>query len=239
VHQQFLLLQNTTLVDTMQKLLDKWMDALTEHKRLNCKELVPCDRLNAISSFTRYFDAYATIENGCDPADTESFTLMVENWFLFCLIWGIGGSLDEAGRKAFDALVREMDTRFPTSNTVFDYVLDPATKSWVPWESRLTATFRPPTGVPFFKILVPTVDTFRNRFLALALIKQSHHVLFTGYVGVGKTMIAASMLDDLPDGRTSMAINFSAQTSSKSLQVLIHPELSPTTNVLATLRVGA
>jgi dynein heavy chain len=34
-------------------------------------------------------------------------------WFLFCIIWGIGGPLDEEGRKKFDALMREMDTRYP------------------------------------------------------------------------------------------------------------------------------
>lgn len=226
-------MQNGALVETLQKLLDKWMDALTEHKRLNCRELVPCDRLNAISTFTRYFDAFATAENGADGDDTP----MVENWFLFCLIWGIGGSLDDSGRRSFDAFVRELDTRFPTANTVFDYVLDVPSKSWLPWESRLSSSFRPPPGVPFFKILVPTVDTFRNRFLATALVKQSHHVLFTGAVGVGKTMIAAAMLDELPDGRTSMSINFSAQTSSNSLQARCRSTLrcEPTRTSIAAL----
>jgi dynein heavy chain, axonemal len=210
--------QNTTLVDALGKLCDKWFDALAEHKRLNCRELVPCDRLNALKTTTRYFDAFATPDNGCDPADSEHFPALVENWFLFSLIWGLGGSLDEGGRKAFDGHVREMDARFPTLNTVFDYVFDGPTKTWVPWESRLTSTFRPPAGVPFFKILVPTVDTYRNRCLGGALVRGGHHVLFTGAVGVGKTMVAASMLDDLPDARASMTINFSAQTSSNSLQ---------------------
>lgn len=207
------------MVEALQKLCDKWVDALTEHKRLNCKELVPCDRLSAVATFTRLFDAFATPDNGCDPADAEHYAPAIENWFLFCLIWGVGGSLDDSGRKAFDSLVREMDPRFPTLNTVFDFVYDAPTRSWVPWESRVSGAFRPPPGVPFFKILVPTVDTYRNRYLGTALVRNSHHVLFTGSVGVGKTMVAASMLDDLPDGRTSMTINFSAQTSSNSLQV--------------------
>jgi dynein heavy chain, axonemal len=213
------LVQNPVLVETVQKLTEKWLDALTEHKRLNCKELVPCDRLSAIRTVTRYFDSFATPENACDPADASSYPTMLENWFLFCLIWGIGGSLDDPGRKAFDSFFREADPRIPTGGTVFDYWLDPAQKAWVPWETKLPSTFRPPPGTPFFKILVPTVDTHRNRVLGMALLKQNYHVLFTGNVGVGKTMIASAMLDSLPGGRASMVINFSAQTSSNSLQV--------------------
>lgn len=34
-------------------------------------------------------------------------------WFLFCLIWGIGGTLDEDGRKKFDTYMRDKDSRFP------------------------------------------------------------------------------------------------------------------------------
>jgi hypothetical protein len=219
IHQAQIAVQNPVLVDTVQKLTEKWLDALTEHKRLNCKELVPCDRLSAVKTVTRYFDTFATSENGCDPADAANYTTMLENWFCFCLIWGIGGSLDDHGRRAFDSFFREMDPRIPTSSTVFDYWLDPAQKTWVLWETKLPSTFRPQPGMPFFKVLVPTVDTHRNRVLATALLKQNYHVLFTGNVGVGKTMIASAMLDELPGGRTSMVINFSAQTSSNSLQV--------------------
>lgn len=41
---------DAVLVDTLWKLIDKFMHALTEHKRLYCRELVPCDRLSAVRS---------------------------------------------------------------------------------------------------------------------------------------------------------------------------------------------
>lgn len=50
-------------------------------------------------------------------------------------------------------------------------------------------------------------------------MKRFHHVLMAGAVGVGKTMIAEALIGNLPEGRVSMTINFSAQTSSNSLQV--------------------
>ena len=67
--------------------------------------------------------------------------------------------------------------------------------------------------------MVPTVDTVRNKFVAGALVKVFQHTLIVGNVGVGKTMIIQSLLDSLPADRGSMVINFSAQTSSNSLQV--------------------
>ena len=76
---------------------------------------------------------------------------------------------------------------------------------------------------------MPTVDTYRNRFLARELIKNGYHTLFTGGVGVGKTMVAQALLEDLPGGRAAMTINFSAQTSSNSLQDTIEGKLEKRT----------
>lgn len=47
----------------------------------------------------------------------------------------------------------------------------------------------------------------------------NRHSLIVGKVGVGKTLIANSILSSLPEGLSTMTINFSAQTSSNSLQV--------------------
>lgn len=103
---------------------------------------------------------------------------------------------------------------------MFEYFVDPKTKAWLAWETRLTGAFKPSLDQPFFKILVPTVDTVRNRFVGNALVRISQHTLIVGNVGVGKTMIVGSLLEGLPSDRMShVTINFSAQTSSNSLQV--------------------
>ena len=54
--------------------------------------------------------------------------------------------------------------------------------------------------------------------------------LSTG-VGVGKTMMAGSVLEGLPPSYSSMNINFSAQTSSNSLQDTIEGKLEKRTKV--------
>lgn len=115
--------------------------------------------------------------------------------------------------------MREMDTRYPAAATVFDYFVDPKSRNWVPWDSKLPSAFKPSLDTPFFKILVPTIDTVRSKFLMGGLVASKKHALIIGNVGVGKTMIVQSILDSLPDSMSHMVINFSAQASSSSLQV--------------------
>ena len=79
--------------------------------------------------------------------------------------------------------------------------------------------------MPFFRIMVPTVDTLRTKTVALTLVGVRAHVLVVGNVGVGKTMVAQKCLEELPEGRSSCVINFSAQTSSNSLQNTIEGKL--------------
>jgi len=42
----------------------------------------------------------------------------------------------------FVAFMREMDTRFPTTDTVFEYCVDPNQKGWLSWENKLSSTYR-------------------------------------------------------------------------------------------------
>ena len=152
-------------------------------------------------------------------------------WFLFCIIWGIGGPLDEDGRKKFDSFMRELDTRYPSSETVFEYFVDPKARQWAAWETKLSAAYKPPADLPFFKILVPTVDTVRLKFVASTYVKALQHTLVVGNVGVGKTMVIQSLLESLPSDKSSMVINFSAQASSNSLQDTIEGKLEKRTKV--------
>lgn len=114
---------------------------------------------------------------------------------------------------------REMDTRYPSAETVFEYFVDVKNRQWLNWDSKLSGSFKPRLDVPSYRLLVPTVDTVRNTYVAGALVRNTCHTLVVGAVGVGKTMTIQGMLDAMPADRSHCIINFSAQTSSASLQV--------------------
>ena len=108
-------------------------------------------------SLCRLYDALATAENGCVPGE-ETFSRMLEMWFVYALVWSVCATVDEEGRKKMDMCLREIDAQFPSKGTVYDIFVDPGKKAWVQWSEKLNANWRPAPNEPFFKIQVPTVD---------------------------------------------------------------------------------
>lgn len=69
-------------------------------------------------------------------------------------------------------------------------------------------------SAPFFKIIVPTVDTVRYQTIVAALLDAGHPALLTGPVGTGKTSTAQSVLQSLDLSRYAvLVVNMSAQVS--------------------------
>ena len=67
-------------------------------------------------------------------------------------------------------------------------------------------------STPFYKIMVPTVDTVRYDFLVYSLLQAKRPVLLTGPVGTGKTSLAQKVLQRLdPKTYSLLVINMSAQ----------------------------
>ncbi|EFJ08553.1 hypothetical protein SELMODRAFT_185288 [Selaginella moellendorffii] len=217
------------LIKTVRSLLEKYIDSGNAFRKKKCRETVAIDNLNGVASFCKLFDALATFENGVSKHEGDQYVPMIENWFLFSIIWSIGASVDEEGRKAFDMYIRDSDPRFPAAGTVYDYFVDPKKKGFTPWEEKLSTAYKIPVGAPFFKIQVPTVDTVRTSYVIKTLVAARRHSMIVGRVGVGKTLISQSVLRALPEGFGPMIINFSAQTSSNSLQDTIEGRLEKRT----------
>lgn len=73
-------------------------------------------------------------------------------------------------------------------------------------------------SLPFYKIIVPTIDTLRYDFLVSKLLANQYPVLLCGQVGSGKSSTAVSVLDALnPSKYSLLQINMSAQVSSPQL----------------------
>lgn len=63
--------------------------------------------------------------------------------------------------------------------------MDFDTRRLEPWE-KIIPSFKYSSTIPYFDLLVPTVDTVRFGFLMEKLLAINRSVMFTGTTGVGK-----------------------------------------------------
>ena len=121
-------------------------------------------------------------------------------------------------RKALDSI--------PNVGLVYDYRLDKDKCKWLPWIGKGSASVE--TGITeYTDIVIDTVDTVRNAFLAKLLISCGKHVLLNGSTGTGKSVATKKLLTQTIDQDTYMPIfiSFSAQTSANQTQDIIDGKL--------------
>ena len=69
-------------------------------------------------------------------------------------------------------------------------------------------------SAPFYKIIVPTVDTVRYEYLVSKLLGAEKPVMLVGGVGTGKSSTAISVTEAADKEKyTILSINISAQVS--------------------------
>lgn len=80
--------------------------------------------------------------------------------------------------------------------------------------------------LPFFKIIVPTIDTVRYNYLVEGLMNITRPILLVGPVGTGKTSTVQKVVDHLDKKKfLLLTINMSARTTSNNVQETIEERL--------------
>ena len=83
---------------------------------------------------------------------------------------------------------------------------------------------------PFYKIVVPTVDTVRYEFITQALISGGAPVMLLGPVGTGKTSVAQAVMAKASTKQYGkLVVNMSAQTTSNNVQDIIESRVEKRT----------
>lgn len=218
-------------LELLRRLFDRYVEKLLEFVSTKCSELIRTTPLNRVTSLCNLLDAVLTETNGFTKSDGEdAFRRTAELWFLFACIWSLCATVDEEGRKRVDNYLREIEGQFPSKDSVYEYYVDPRTRSWVHWEQELRFGWRYTPGVPFYKIQVPTVDTVRYDFLLYNLTITKKPALMVGPVGTGKTSVVQAMLQRLDASKYSVLnINMSSKTSSNNVQEIIESKVEKRT----------
>ncbi|CAK9808028.1 Dynein axonemal heavy chain 2 [Anthophora quadrimaculata] len=207
-------------VEEMRKFFDEHVDRTLDFKRRRCEELVEVPELNAVQSLCKLLEVLATPENGVEfTGDVDMFSNICRMWFFFCMVWSLCGSVNEEGRFRVDNYIREIEGTFPLRDTVYEYFVDSRLRCFVSWEERLSSVWKVQPGTPFYKIIVPTVDTVRYEYIVSSLLKNQFPVLLLGPVGTGKTSMLQLVLNSMsPEKYSVLTLNMSAQTTSKNVQ---------------------
>lgn len=178
----------------------------------------------------------------------------IDGLFAFSYVWTVGGSVggvavgeddeeDEAGasgltpQERFDKFVKGHPVlsrmRWPGTASVFDVCPDLSKPDlpWIKW-SNMVDEFHYDKSLPYFALVVPTVDTVRFSYVFEAQLERLYPVFFTGLTGTGKTVVVQDYLNRASaqdyDGGVQVSpivLNFSARTPSKGSQLTIEEKM--------------
>jgi dynein heavy chain len=104
---------------------DATIDLALEFIRSNCKEAIKTTDLQQVTSICNYLEGFIDEKKGWKGTDENRIALLT-CLFAWSYAWGIGGSLEQAGKDRFDAIVRDQfkSAQIPGSFTIFDYWYD-------------------------------------------------------------------------------------------------------------------
>ena len=163
--------------------------------------------------------------------ETECFA-MIDMLYAFAYVWSVGGSIQNSAWPDFDDHVKSVFSNVSFgSGSVFDARPDFTIKKFSPWK-EVVPRYTYVRDVPYFQLVVPTVDTVRYNYILDIQASQKNSVFLTGVTGTGKTVVVQDFLNrnkqDLENGGKNIlpiVINFSAQTNAKSTQLNIEAKL--------------
>jgi dynein heavy chain len=211
---------------------------------------VPTVDNNLCESLMRILDCfiypYRPAEGHPAPTDImiSDLATCIDALFLFALIWSVGATVNDDGRKVFDAFLRtelfanKFPWPLPKSGMVYDYLFVMDAKKWIPWMD-ISEPFQLDGKqlANFSEIVVPTTDSVRNTYLLDILLTRDKHVLMVGNTGTGKTINIAQYLSGaakyvtggathvVSSNVTPLGLMFSANTSANMTQDLLDAKM--------------
>ncbi|XP_068632055.1 dynein axonemal heavy chain 3 [Battus philenor] len=219
--------------DLIQELIDWLVPAMFDFLALKCRQFVKVGEIHQFYSFTRLFTCLLDAESQCS-------TMWLQCTFVFCLLWGVGASIDGESRKQFDTFFRKLlegsnasypkpksfkltkNQLFQDKDTIFDYVYDKRNNgTWIPWVDLEKEVPIPPTA-KVNEVIILTNENACLRYFVSKMVKSQIPILLVGPTGTGKSSLVLDFLLSLPKEKyITNTINFSARTTANQTQDII------------------
>ena len=206
-----------TTKDGIGKLFERYMKKTLNYLKKSCQFIVPVVDINLVVSLCSMLESLLVQE-----------IKALEYWFVFCMVWAIGGSLGEKDsndyRKNFSNWWKGKwkTIKFPGKGTIFDYYVNYDASKFEEWGEIVPAIEFDSSTQKMNYITVPTPETVSNSYFIEAFIRIGRPVLLIGNAGCGKTQLCKGILSKLdPEQFCNMIINFNFYTDSSLLQVIM------------------
>jgi dynein heavy chain len=190
--------------------------------------------------FQALFQATSPVhgQKGVDFAGLDELALneLATKVWVFSLVWSVGVT-NLNGWEQFNDYLREylsdegLNFGMPGLGQVYDYFVDFETNEFKRFEA-IIPTFSFDKELPYFQILVETIDTVRFGYCFETLLYMKKPFFVTGVTGTGKTALIQAVLNRLApsvdeggQGVMQIPIGFSAQTDSNVTQITIEGKL--------------
>ena len=205
--------------DGLGKLFERYMKKTLSYLKKSVIFIVPVVEINLVISLCYMLESILL-------KFTEIKAL--EYWFVFCMVWAIGGALGEKDsndyRKNFSNWWKGKwkTIKFPGKGTIFDYFVEYESSKFEEWNAKVPVREFDSTTEKMNSVTVPTPETVSNSYFIKAFIDIGKPVLLIGNAGCGKTQLCKGILKELsPEQFCNMIINFNYYTDSTLLQVIM------------------
>ena len=228
------------VVPRLNELFDAVVGEGMKHQRRYGREPVETVDIQLIIALCTLFEVLFHPDRGVKlDLPEEALKLLLDKIFYFAYVWSIGASCDDSFWPEFDEKARELfegvapNLGLPATGMGFDWFVDVENNRFKDWID-VVPTFQYDGNVPYFSLMVPTMDTCRYSFVMKNLIIADKPCFITGVTGTGKTVAVENLLNSLQPmpyeqeggmGVVPVFINFSAQSLSRVTQNTIESKL--------------
>jgi hypothetical protein len=214
--------------------IHKWVLMLCEtclpFIRESCTEApgIPSYDVTLVHSFLKLINTYICLRNGIPRTSDEAKSnktdaqqdKLVRMFVLYSLFWSLGGNLHDNSRTKFQNFVKpKLKTfcpDFPEHDDLYQLAVDCDACQFVRVQ-EIVPDFTYDPDVPFFNLVVPTVESTIQQSLLENISSGGYNILMAGETGIGKTVGIMSFLNTCGESYTTATANFSAQTSSSNV----------------------
>lgn len=202
--------QGNPFMANVDELTDIVVDPIIAFIRKECRETSGTNNQAIVQALLRLWGTLLkkfSEQSFTAELDKRQATAVIDNMFLFSVIWSLCITCDTEYRRPIDGYLKKLcdgsvenlpkfsnnKKLLPTSfdrGLIYDYLYDPEKNEWRHWMADIDkdSIDKFPREMPVQEIVVTTVDTVRYSYIQRFCILNNIPTLFVGPTGTGKSV---------------------------------------------------